>query len=125
MSIESTLTRELGIRFIDARGLVTEAKAKRGMTGYTCKEHETMVMEEAIQLFEMKPPEVQESMRRLQRTLECISTTESILSIDGDSGEDLKSLDSVDSTASKSRRPSISIALMRSLFKPPMTKLGK
>ena len=52
MSVESTLTRELDIRFIDARVLTTEAKLNLGIEGYPSLEQTSELIAEATRIFE-------------------------------------------------------------------------
>ena len=53
MSVESTLTRELNIRFIDARAIATEAKLNLGIDGYVSDHHmQLAVVNEATRIFQ-------------------------------------------------------------------------
>jgi hypothetical protein len=72
MTVESFLTRELDIRFIDARNIVTEAKINLGVNGYPSKDQERELREEAIKIFQQRPGEAQTTMRRLSADLEAI-----------------------------------------------------
>jgi hypothetical protein len=72
MTVESILTRELDIRFIDARKIVTEAKISLGMHGYPSKDQESELREEAIKIFQQRPEEAQTTMRRLSADLDAI-----------------------------------------------------
>ena len=55
MSVESTLTRELNIRFIDARAIATEAKLNLGIDGYVSNEQmQLAVVNEATRIFEQE-----------------------------------------------------------------------
>ncbi len=72
MTVESFLTRELDIRFIDARNIVTEAKITLGVNGYPSKDQERQLREEAIKIFQQRPGEAQTTMRRLSADLEAI-----------------------------------------------------
>jgi hypothetical protein len=51
MSVESYLTRELDIRFIDARSIVNEAKVGLGIVGYPLKEQDKLLKQEAIKIY--------------------------------------------------------------------------
>ena len=51
-AIESFLTREFEIRFIDARVLATEARLNLGIKGYIAKDQEQAVIDEAIRIFD-------------------------------------------------------------------------
>jgi hypothetical protein len=72
MNVESLLTRELEIRFIDARNIVTEAKVSLGIHGYPSKRQAIEVREESIKIFRQRPEETQTAMRRLSADLEAI-----------------------------------------------------
>jgi hypothetical protein len=72
MTVESILTRELDICFIDARHMVTEAKIILGIHGYPSKDQERELREEAIKIFGQRPQETQNTMRRLSADLEAI-----------------------------------------------------
>jgi hypothetical protein len=90
MTVESLLTRELEIRFIDARSIVTEAKVSLGIHGYPSKDQESKVREEAIKIFRQRPEETQTTMRRLSTDLEAIKISADSLSsrtCDSDSSE--------------------------------------
>jgi hypothetical protein len=65
MTVESLLTRELEIRFIDARAIVTEAKLKLGIDGYHREDQEELLVGEAMAIFNSRPLEVQGAMRKL------------------------------------------------------------
>ena len=52
MTVESTLCRALNIRFIDARGLVTEAKLNMGIIGYYDETLHDQLLDEARRLYE-------------------------------------------------------------------------
>lgn len=69
MSIEGILTRELDIRFIDARELVNEAKMALGITGYPTQEMKETLRNEAIQIFKRRSQKTQERMRHLNTAL--------------------------------------------------------
>jgi ubiquinone biosynthesis protein UbiJ len=69
MSIEGFLTRELDIRFIDARSVVNEAKINTGITGYLTEEQALKVQKEAIEIFKGQSDEVKRTMRRLKEEL--------------------------------------------------------
>jgi hypothetical protein len=74
MTVESILTRELDIRFIDARHIATEAEISLGIHGYPSKDQERELREEAIKIFGQRPQETQNTMRRLSADLEAIKT---------------------------------------------------
>jgi hypothetical protein len=62
MTVEAVLTRELEIRFIDARALCNEAKLGLGVDGYPSPEQEVLLVEEAKMIFRARPEETQRAM---------------------------------------------------------------
>ncbi len=72
MSVESYLTRELDIRFIDARSIVNEAKVSLGIVGYPLEEQEKLLMDEAIKIYGGHNVDVQTHMRRLKGDLNAV-----------------------------------------------------
>jgi hypothetical protein len=76
MTVESFLTRDLQVRFIDARNLATEAKLKLGITGYPSEEQTQPIIDEAISLFNAKPEEVKVVMRQLNASLKTVTSAE-------------------------------------------------
>jgi hypothetical protein len=72
MSVESYLTRELDIRFIDARNIVTEAKVSLGIQGYPSKDQLQELTLESMRLFESRPEAQKISMRRMSSDLESV-----------------------------------------------------
>ena len=74
MSIEQLLTRELDIRFIDARELVNEAKLSLGIVGYPTKEQVQSLQEQSILLFDRLPDHQKNSMRRRNGELTAIKS---------------------------------------------------
>jgi predicted phage tail protein len=83
MSIEGLLTRELDIRFIDARSIVNEAKINMGIIGYPTAEQALKVQQEAIELFKAQSNEVKRTMRRLKEDLEGVKSSGSLNFKDG------------------------------------------
>lgn len=72
MSIESYLTRELDIRFIDARDLTNEARMSLGIVGYPNKKELRGLREEALRIFHSRPENHKINMRRLSYDLEAM-----------------------------------------------------
>jgi hypothetical protein len=72
MSVESYLTRELDIRFIDARSIVNEAKVSLGIVGYPLKEQERLLKQEAVKIYGGHNVNVQTHMRRLKGDLDAV-----------------------------------------------------
>jgi zona occludens toxin (predicted ATPase) len=72
MPVEVYLTRQLNIRFIDARTLCIEAKLSLGVDGYYAQNKEQMLIDEAIRIYGKRPNEEQQAMRRLKTDLDAI-----------------------------------------------------
>ena len=72
MTIESILTRELELRFIDARALATEARVSLGIHGYPTQEEEQQVVAEAVSIFERRPSESRRAMQSLKYDLDAV-----------------------------------------------------
>ena len=79
MSIESTLTRELEIRFIDARAIATEAKLNLGIEGYvSSQDQQVAIQEEALRIFTQDKSERERmGMRILSSRLNSIKSSSS------------------------------------------------
>jgi len=92
-SIESILTRELDLRFIDARTIATEARIALGIEGYPSKEHITMIRDEAVRIFESKSSEDQKAMQRMHHEFEAIKIPGGSLA-GSDTGSDNQSVTS-------------------------------
>ena len=75
MTVEANLTRELGIRFIDARKLATEARLAEGIEGYPTKEESVRVCRRAFELFDSKSEEEKASLLKLNDDLESIKSS--------------------------------------------------
>ena len=86
MSVEAYLTRELDIRFIDARSMVNEAKISLGIQGYPTLKQNMQVGREAIKIFEERPISAKRGMRRLKVDLEGVKSA-------GGSSSEFKVLD--------------------------------
>jgi hypothetical protein len=72
MTVEAVLTRELEIRFIDARALCNEAKLGLGIVGYPSPEQEVLLVEEAKMIFRARPEETQHTMITLKSNLDAV-----------------------------------------------------
>eukprot|EP00934_Nitzschia_sp_Nitz4_P001641 Nitzschia sp. Nitz4//scaffold32_size149145//30935//31300//NITZ4_002869-RA/size149145-processed-gene-0.85-mRNA-1//1//CDS//3329548039//1641//frame0 len=72
MSIESTLCRELDIRFIDARELVNEAKVNMDLVGYVSQAQLAQVEAEALRLFQRRNSKEKNNMKRANWELEAV-----------------------------------------------------
>ena len=70
MPIETILTRQLNIRFIDAKALCNEAKINLGIEGYHRDDQEEALLQEAINVFSERPDEARGVMRRLKSDLD-------------------------------------------------------
>lgn len=53
MTVESVLTRQLGITFIDARSISTQAKLNLGIHGYPTPEQKSALINEASRIFDL------------------------------------------------------------------------
>jgi hypothetical protein len=76
MPVESTLCRVLNIRFIDARGLVTEAKLNMGILGYHDETLEESLVAEATRLYEELDDDRKDELRLLKSELDGIKIQE-------------------------------------------------
>ena len=72
MSVESYLTRQLNIRFIDARALCNDAKLSLGVQGYHSEDQQAPLIDEAVRLFQQRPEHVKATMTRLRCELDTI-----------------------------------------------------
>lgn len=72
MSVESILTRELAVRFIDARNIVTEAKVNLGIMGYPTQQEQEEIRAESLRLFHEKSHESRAAMVQLNAKFESI-----------------------------------------------------
>lgn len=99
MTVEAEITRRLGIRFIDARTLASEAKLSTGVSGYATKDQVPFLVARAVEIFEAKSDYEKEEMRKLNDDLESVKASHHSRSkrMDGDDGS---SIHTVDSTAS-------------------------
>ena len=70
MTVESIITRRLGITFIDARSISTEAKLSLGISGYPSQCQIEDLVEEAVRIFETKPIRFQNGMREAKQDLD-------------------------------------------------------
>jgi hypothetical protein len=72
MTVEAVLTRDLEIRFIDARALCNEAKLGLGVVGYPSPEQEFLLVEEAKKIFRARSGETQSGMITLKSSLDAV-----------------------------------------------------
>ena len=111
MTIESSLTRELNIRFIDARAIATEAKLNLGIDGYPSMYEESQIIEEAVRIYyHDKSRSQKQIMKTLNTKLNIVKNNKrgsmcssSSSSYDGGSSDDF-SLVSETSRTSKSNK---------------------
>jgi hypothetical protein len=80
MTVEAVLTRELEIRFIDARALCNEAKLGLGVVGYPGPEEEVLLVEEAKKIFRARPEETKCAMMTLKSSLDGVKITKGSMS---------------------------------------------
>jgi hypothetical protein len=81
---EAQITRELGIRFIDARSLTVEARLQEGIVGYPTEEQKAKLIQTAIKLFNKKSEAMQNAMKTLNDDLESLKSTHSLRSKQND-----------------------------------------
>lgn len=81
MSAESYLSRELDIRFIDARVLVNEAKLNLNIHGYMDKEQQILIQREAIRLFKLRGRKEALYMRRANWELDSVKIPNGSMSL--------------------------------------------
>lgn len=80
MPVEAVLTRQLEIRFLDARSLCNEAKLGLGVVGYPSSEQEVLLVKEAKMLFRARPEETQRAMTRLKYNADAVKLANGSLS---------------------------------------------
>ena len=118
MSVESIITRELDIRFIDTRAIATEAKLNLGIDGYVSNQDQRdAVVNEAMKIFQQRPQSQKTTMKVLNSRLNAIKNSSDHSSVCGSSVCDSAEF-SVDSTMSgasrkKGRKPRNSIFSIR------------
>ena len=111
MTIESSLTRELNIRFIDARAIATEAKLNLGIDGYPSMYEESQIIEEAVRIYyHDKSRSQKQIMKTLNTKLNIVknnkrgSMCSSSSSYDGGSSDDFSLVSENSSRTSKSNK---------------------
>jgi hypothetical protein len=77
MTIEAALTRELGIRFIDARCLATEARLREGVEGYPTEQQKVSLLRTALEIFREKSEDERYAMKQLNEDLESVKSSHS------------------------------------------------
>ena len=75
--VESKLSRELGIGFIDARTIVTEAKLDVGNEGYYSDNQKMLILQESLNIFQRTPNTHKIAMKELQSRLTAIKNKNS------------------------------------------------
>ena len=98
VSIESMLTRQLDLRFIDARTLATEARIALGIEGYPSQDDIDIIVAEAVNIFQQKSLDEQQSMQRLHWNLEAIKFPNGAISV-GETMDSASDQSSVNSTS--------------------------
>eukprot|EP00934_Nitzschia_sp_Nitz4_P006379 Nitzschia sp. Nitz4//scaffold83_size84149//705//959//NITZ4_005157-RA/size84149-processed-gene-0.83-mRNA-1//-1//CDS//3329558896//6369//frame0 len=81
-TIESILTRELNVRFIDARVISSEAKVALGIQGYPSAEQLPALHREAERIFYAKSVQERSSMQQMNMSFESMKQTSSHSSTD-------------------------------------------
>lgn len=99
MTAEAEITRALGIRFIDARLLASEAKLAESIVGYATQEQIPIIVNKAAEIFHSKPEEEKAMMRQLNDDLESIKCSRHSCASRGRIDDDA-SIATVDSTNS-------------------------
>lgn len=99
MTAEAEITRALGIRFIDARLLASEAKLAESIVGYATPEQIPIIVNKATEIFHGKSEEEKATMRRLNDDLESIKSSRHSCASRGRTDDDA-SITTVDSTNS-------------------------
>eukprot|EP00538_Stauroneis_constricta_P013831 CAMPEP_0119557082 /NCGR_PEP_ID=MMETSP1352-20130426/8859_1 /TAXON_ID=265584 /ORGANISM="Stauroneis constricta, Strain CCMP1120" /LENGTH=139 /DNA_ID=CAMNT_0007604125 /DNA_START=18 /DNA_END=433 /DNA_ORIENTATION=- len=69
-SVEATLTKALGITFIDARRMTRQARVNLGIIGFPSPQQEKALLEETIRLFVLRSETDQADMKRQKRLLD-------------------------------------------------------
>eukprot|EP00339_Tiarina_fusa_P028525 CAMPEP_0117047066 /NCGR_PEP_ID=MMETSP0472-20121206/32534_1 /TAXON_ID=693140 ORGANISM="Tiarina fusus, Strain LIS" /NCGR_SAMPLE_ID=MMETSP0472 /ASSEMBLY_ACC=CAM_ASM_000603 /LENGTH=129 /DNA_ID=CAMNT_0004759639 /DNA_START=110 /DNA_END=499 /DNA_ORIENTATION=+ len=119
MTVEHYLTRELDIRFIDARSIATEARINLGNYGYPTEEEERLIREEACRIFRSsRSAEARRVMRQLSTSLEAVKIDQQRGGGDSTSSSD----DSIETGSTSSRSSSSTTRLSTS--KRRQTKLS-
>eukprot|EP00339_Tiarina_fusa_P028845 CAMPEP_0117015480 /NCGR_PEP_ID=MMETSP0472-20121206/12362_1 /TAXON_ID=693140 ORGANISM="Tiarina fusus, Strain LIS" /NCGR_SAMPLE_ID=MMETSP0472 /ASSEMBLY_ACC=CAM_ASM_000603 /LENGTH=135 /DNA_ID=CAMNT_0004719295 /DNA_START=63 /DNA_END=468 /DNA_ORIENTATION=+ len=77
MTIEAVLTRELSLRFIDARNIATEARLNLQIHHYPTKDQEQAILQEACRIFNSRPEEQRCAMQRMSADLRSIKAPSS------------------------------------------------
>jgi hypothetical protein len=72
MTVESFLTRELKIRFIDARNIASEARLSLEIQGYPTEAEKTQIHAKAIELFRRRPEKERTRMRQFSADLNAV-----------------------------------------------------
>lgn len=97
-SVEAFLTRELEIRFIDARELTNEARISLGLNGYPSRDEKRRIRAKALSLFESRPEEDRATMKRLSEALAAIKADSMSLTSEFDGGDSSEEFDARSST---------------------------
>lgn len=100
MTAEAEITRALGIRFIDARLLASEAKLAENIVGYATQEQIPIIVNKAVEIFESKSDEEKAKMRQLNDDLESIKSSRHSCASRGRNTDDDTSIATADSTNS-------------------------
>ena len=111
MSVEAILTRDLDIRFIDARAIMNEAKISLGIIGYYDKADEEKLVQTAKKIFDEQSDDVREAMQRLKAQLDSIKSaklgqTRSSHSLHGSDDSSSSALNCSDDLSLASPKPS-------------------
>ncbi len=66
------MSRDLDLRFIDARDIAAEARIVLGIQGYPSKDQAPLILDEAIRIFHSKSDKEQHHLRQMNWELEAI-----------------------------------------------------
>ena len=115
--VESSVSRELEIRFLDAKAIVTDAKLNLGIAGYPSERQALHIQREAVRIFANEKSETERlHMRLLHHKLNRVKSAIVVADGDGDSssfrgggdeysvGDRTSYSSSTNSTTSASRR---------------------
>ena len=81
MPLESQLTRDLDIRFIDARRLVAEARVNLNLSGYIGPEQESLVLQEARRVFAGQTSKTRKNLQRSNWEMEQVKLMNGSMSL--------------------------------------------
>ena len=102
--VESSVSRELEIRFIDAKAIVTDAKLNLGIAGYPSERQARHIQREAFRIFVEEKSETERMHMRLLHNK--LNQVKSAIIIDNDVSDEFSSRTSYSSSTSSNNRSS-------------------